>query len=559
MSQKNSKSNLNQEPQKPQKTSVADLRQLLHSRFEAELYYEPQGPSDVLEELVIDPIEESGSFPLFFQQIASRWNESARAGRRVPSRSEGAVPPFDAAAPPLTIRGVTNRQNSNSSIQNRPQAETPFRKILGGYDGGVTIGYNGLWSDIKFKQLLAQLETARLAAETEGGDDRFVTLGNMTFAVKAHGGQDGAYYKYIIEGGGIKVLIHANPKGNIQPIRLRYGAECLTGRDLFAVHLNTLQWLENIGFKIEKEILSRVDLQVMLLEKISEILIPILSNQCVTRAVDFKFHGTRTKEVLTGFTAGGNTQICIYNKKKELLKACDETKMSLIFNDCLGGEFPDDLTRIEFRLQRKSLKYVGINTVQDLLERETALVDYLTYDWFRILDSEKKSEHGNEHRQKLHAVWQQVRDLFFEYFPGTDKERKPIEHNSSRRVIKCTGESLVKQAIGCLATTASLVKGEFASEDEVVPFFTKILSEPANVKKVFQRTRERTIERGIVRGASAPDAIDWHLEPRYTSDAPVDSEYGLPTVPLEFREIYDEHLPFDIYNENAEAIEKCPF
>ena len=222
MSQKKSKSNLNQEPQKPQKTSVADLRKLLSSRFEAELYYEPQGPSDVLEELVIDPIEESGSFPLFFQQIASRWNESARAGRRVPSRSEGAAPPFDATIPPLTIRGVTNRQNSNSTIQNRPQAETPFRKILGGYDGGVTIGYNGLWSDIKFKQLLVQLETARLAAETEGGDGRFVTLDNMTFAVKAHGGQDGAYYKYIIEGGGMKFLIHANPKGEIQPIRLRY-------------------------------------------------------------------------------------------------------------------------------------------------------------------------------------------------------------------------------------------------------------------------------------------------------------------------------------------------
>ena len=46
---------------------------------------------------------------------------------------------------------------------------------------------------------------------------------------------------------------------------------------------------------------------------------------------------------------------------KELLQGCDETKMSLIFNDCLNGEIPDDLTRVEFRLRREALKYLEIN------------------------------------------------------------------------------------------------------------------------------------------------------------------------------------------------------
>ena len=50
-----------------------------------------------------------------------------------------------------------------------------------------------------------------------------------------------------------------------------------------------------------------------------------------------------------------------------------------------GGELPDDLTRVEFQLRRDALKYLGVKTVQDLLERENAIVDFLTYDWFRLL------------------------------------------------------------------------------------------------------------------------------------------------------------------------------
>jgi hypothetical protein len=234
---------------------------------------------------------------------------------------------------------------------------------------------------------------------------------------------------------------------------------------------------------------------------------------------------------------------------RELLQGCDETKMSLIFNDCLGGEIPDDLTRIEFRLNRKAMKYLDIDTVQDLLERETALVDYLTDDWFRILDSEKKSEHGHTNRQKLHPIWRQVRDLFFEYFPGVEKERKPIERRN-RREIKCTGEALVKQIEGCLSAVAALTKGVFESEDDVMPFVNGLFSEPSRTKKIFQRTRERTIELGIVRGVEAPDAIDWHLEPRYASGSSDD-------VLKDFRAEFDEDLQYERVRNHAVA--GCPF
>jgi len=115
-SEKN-KSISNQEPQKSQKTSVDDLRRLLDLRFEEELYTKTQGPSDVLEEMVLEPLSHVVKFPLFFQRFVSRYKESGMAGRRVPSVREGAAPPSNATFPPLTIRGVTNRHKPNPPIQ----------------------------------------------------------------------------------------------------------------------------------------------------------------------------------------------------------------------------------------------------------------------------------------------------------------------------------------------------------------------------------------------------------------------------------------------------------
>ena len=36
---------------------------------------------------------------------------------------------------------------------------------------------------------------------------KYRTFDDMTFAVNAHGGKDGVYYKYIIKGGGLKICI----------------------------------------------------------------------------------------------------------------------------------------------------------------------------------------------------------------------------------------------------------------------------------------------------------------------------------------------------------------
>ena len=103
-----------------QRTSVEALRRELHLRFEDEEFHEPQGASELLSELVIDPKEES-RFPLFFQKMVGRGKDARKkavpAGRRVPSKEGDALPctlPFNqpvsndslpCPSPPLTSRG----------------------------------------------------------------------------------------------------------------------------------------------------------------------------------------------------------------------------------------------------------------------------------------------------------------------------------------------------------------------------------------------------------------------------------------------------------------------
>ena len=174
-----------------QRTSVDALRRELQFRFQEELENEVQ-VNDVLEEVVLDPVGESVSFPLFYQQYLSHAKSKKNdvigmailAGRRVPSRSEGAALPLILPyppSPPHTSRGVTKHGESVTEIMTicpAPSDQPARRLILGGYDGGAEAGYLGEWSPSKFKNLIQTLETAKVSADNGEIDEKYIELGN---------------------------------------------------------------------------------------------------------------------------------------------------------------------------------------------------------------------------------------------------------------------------------------------------------------------------------------------------------------------------------------------
>ena len=412
---------------------------------------------------------------------------SSAAG--VPSLHEGAAAlampstmPSSTALPPITNRGATLYQNQESPIDNFlctyppkpatvnvkhrentvkiPIDELPCPHIMGGYDGGVELGFDGKWPDKTFEHIIATLEAGRIASQQKHNDARFITLGGRQFLVQPYGGGKSVNYRYIIEGDGIKLYFHHKPDGGIQPVRLRYGFESLIGCNLFRVHDETRHWLNRLGFVIEKETLSRVDLQVMIPRETSDFLRPIASGQMVTKVLKWDNHGYGAKAQT--FKIGSDIEICIYDKAAEMLKAVvsDPIKYCLMTMICFGRNWTpgtSHFTRIEFRLRRDALKVKGINTMQDLQEIEPALVEWLTTKWFRILDSPKVR--GHENTQAVHPIWSEVQDAFRAYFPGINGVRREIQPNRKRR-LSCESMPLIKQAGGCLATAIALQFGK---------------------------------------------------------------------------------------------------
>ena len=374
---------------------------------------------------------------------------------------------------------------------------------MGGYDGGVELGFDGKWPDKTFERIIGTLEAGRVASQQKHNDARFITLGDRPFLVQPYGGGKAVNYRYIIEGDGMKLYFHHKPDGGIQPVRLRYGFESLIGCNLFRVHDDTRRWLNKLGFVIEKETLSRVDMQVMIHRKTSDFLRPIANGQMVTKVRKWANHGNGSSAET--FKIGSDIEICIYDKAAEMLNAIvsDPIKFGLMQLVCFGKNWAPchPVTRIEFRLRRDALKVKGINTMQDLQEIEPALVEWLTTKWFRILEEPKIR--GHENTQAVHPIWQEVQETFRAYFPGINGIRREIQPNRKRR-LSCEAMPLIKQAGGCLATAIALQFGKQPSKQQLMHLVNAVLETLDD--RMLERTNERAEEFQVKTGVTAGNA-----------------------------------------------------
>ena len=445
-------------------------------------------------------------------------------------------------------------------------------KTLGGYDGGVEVGFKGDWQPRAFAEILEQLGHAQQMAQSgdRNADECYVILGGRMFLVESQGckvgkGRKGIHYRYRFTGDGVSFYVHHNPAKNMQPVRLRYNHDALVGRDLFTLHETTLDWLDAIGFKVEKETVSRVDLQITIQRPIADFMDLIARGHAVMKSRKRNFHENCGR--VETYTIGTATQLCIYDKKRELENGGDEIKTRLVVKHLLDLDLPEDssmfnaelylfedLTRIEFRLRRDRLKEMGIDTIADLKEKELSMIAFMTEEWFRILDAPKVRGHENE--QQVHPLWQEVQQLFARYFPGDDVKRSEIKRGRDKS-IKCSGESLFRQSDGCIESAYALLYGSTITEEQYIA--AEIERIKANAAKRLQAIIERAKEIEVTRGVTMVKPVqnatsttsttisppfeatktpstsdttntrkttntgDWHLDPKYALNYPDES------------------------------------
>ena len=337
-----------------------------------------------------------------------------------------------------------------SKIPTLPLAEVPVFEH-GGYDGGIEVGFDGTWMVEKFPGLIEKLEEAKnRACEIQKEPEGFkIVLAGEEVLVMATGAKvGGLLYKYRFICRGVEFLVHSNPPKNRQPVRVRYLSESLIGNNFFTVHEQfVMPFLKRLGLTVHADKPSRIDMQVMIDVPVSEFIELFKTGHGVTklrRGASF-FAVTPSGFVDDTLTLGciKRVQVSIYDKRKEMQKM-DLVKQAFFIQCCVGDEWFNSgrpITRVEVRLGRVALKCLGVNTITDLKEREHAMLDLITKDWFRILKDPKVR--GHETSAAIHPVWERVRILFGSYFSGASVEDVKWEKDQS---VSCDPVALEKQA-----------------------------------------------------------------------------------------------------------------
>jgi hypothetical protein len=98
----------------------------------------------------------------------------------------------DSSLSPITNRGVTKyRRSSTPELQ------------LGGYDGGVEVGFEGTWDATALSDLVFRLEEAKKAA-SEADSSVVVELCGLPVLVEPTGANVGMHYRYVFVLGGVR-------------------------------------------------------------------------------------------------------------------------------------------------------------------------------------------------------------------------------------------------------------------------------------------------------------------------------------------------------------------
>ncbi|MGP8154574.1 MAG: plasmid replication initiation factor [Smithella sp.] len=175
-------------------------------------------------------------------------------------------------------------------------------------------------------------------------------------------------------------------------------------------------------------------------------------------------------------------QLRMYNKGLEVKK--EGTK--LWFLDLWQRESMEDIWRVEFQLRRPALKQFGINSLNDLKEKQAGVWLYLTSKWFslRLPDNEKAE------RKTIHPFWRAVQECFQQNAPA----------NEVKRVYRSTGDASLKWYLshidGCLSSFAALLG--ITNRDDAISELQIRLTRRNNARDFQTSCIKKAIQRGTL-------------------------------------------------------------
>jgi len=285
------------------------------------------------------------------------------------------------------------------------------RALISGIDTldvGLSVGEYKL-SSVELSALLHAKEEAQQAGDCRDKADNLIRLHGFEFEVLPGGTPR---HEFILKNDDLTVKIcpSANSGEKYPEIMVHFSSACLWREGVEGAWKQVSEWINNWACVSENKV-SRVDLCCDVespLPKLSHDFREVVSRadkrkQYLSGDFSIERHISGLRE--SGFSFGSNPMICrIYDKTLEIEKKSHKEWFYDLWRE--AGWQSGLVTRTEFQIRRKALKVRGINTVEQLIERQADLWQYLTEQWITLVVP--KSSDSNRSRWNTKPFWKLV-------------------------------------------------------------------------------------------------------------------------------------------------------
>ena len=266
-----------------------------------------------------------------------------------------------------------------------------------------------------------RLENLKLLAQSESEKDQALAqfeIGGHLFEVKDHGARR---FPFILTDNCYLIKLSRSTASSLPLAHVQVSSEYLmaVGAEKATANLQPVIAMLG-GHDILDSIpsISRVD---VFLDFSCTINFDDLDQHCwVTRAhLLAKYYDRRLPCPFTGWVTGigGSLSARLYDKTAEIDYKSHKEYMYELWSP-QGWQKGQSVWRQEFQLRRDPLKQLGIEYLEELLEKQKSLWAYLTQDWLRLAIPNQND--ATRSRWLTHPVWQAVSAAFS---PDTDQPR----------------------------------------------------------------------------------------------------------------------------------------
>jgi hypothetical protein len=267
--------------------------------------------------------------------------------------------------------------------------------------------------------------------------------------------------------------------------------ECMRAGSVQAVWAVALDLLQAVGGSLAFSKVSRVDFAVDLADvPTHDLVAECVAGKVVTRAQKQSMH--REGQTWTGYTVGTDgLSVNIYDKAREVKR---DAEKEAFMRGRRWLKSCQDATRIEFRVLREVLRDCLIESVEELIERQSELAAYLFREWFRVTEEVPDRDGNNTHKARNSALWDRVVEGVRAVYGAAETRMRRLKPIPAVDV-----SALVKQSCGCLATAMQKLSGfvplnmeEFAGE--AMGLIQRYGTEPDYVERLLRGCLRRFLQ-----------------------------------------------------------------